>query len=72
MRTVLWVSLPEPLGAERSRPATETGGCKGDNVKESVNQYLWQAQFRGVRRQRIRQAKRTGVTAEADLFRAVS
>ena len=72
MRTVLSVSLPEPLAAERSRPATETGRSKSDIVKESASQYLWEARFCGVRRQRIRPAKRTGVTAEADLFRAVS
>ena len=34
-------------------------------------QYLWEARFRGVRRQLIRRAKRMGVTAEADVFRAV-
>jgi hypothetical protein len=72
MRAVLSVILPEPLAAERSRPATETGGSKSDIVKESVGRYLWKARFRGVRRHLIRPAKRTGVTAEADLFRAVS
>jgi len=66
------VSLREPLAAERSRLATETGRSKSDIVKESVSQYLWETRFRGVRRQRIRRAKRMGVTAEADVLRAVS
>ena len=69
------MSLPEPLAAELNRLATETDRSKSDIVKESVSQYLqhlWEAGFRGVRRQRIRRAKRTGVTAEADVFRAVS
>ena len=66
------MSLPEPLAVEPSRLVTETGRSKSDIVKESVSQYLWEARFRGVRRHRIRRAKRTGVTAEADVFRAVS
>jgi predicted transcriptional regulator len=71
MRAVLSVSLPEPLAAVLNRLATETRRSKSDIVKESVSQYLWEARFRGVRRQLIRRAKRTGVTAEADVFRAV-
>ena len=72
MRTVLSVSLPEPLAAELSRLATETGRSKGDIVKESVSQYLWEARFRTVRRQLIRLAKRAGMVTEDDVFRAVS
>jgi len=70
--TVLGVSLPEPLAAERSRLATERGGSKSDIGEESVSPYLWEAWVRTVRRQRIRRAKRTGVTAEADVFQAMS
>jgi len=70
-RTVLWVSLPGPLAVEPSRLATGTGRPKSDIVNELVNSYLWGAWLRRVRRQLIRQAKRTGVRAEADLFRAV-
>jgi len=66
------VSLAKPLAAEFSHLATETGGFKSDIVKEAVSQYLWEARFRGVRRQLIRRAKRTGVTAEADHFQTVS
>jgi len=65
------VSLAKPLAAEFSHLATETGGFKSDIVKESVTQYLWPARFRRVGRQMVRRAKRTGVTAEADVFRAV-
>ena len=72
MRAVLSVSLREPLAAERSRLATETDRSESDIVKKAVSQYLWEARFRGVRRQLIRRAKRMGVTAEADVFWAVS
>lgn len=72
MRTVLSVSLPEPLAAERSRLATETGQSKSVIVKESVGQYLWDARFGKVRRQVIRRAKRAGMLTEDDVFRAVS
>ena len=69
---VLPASLPGPFAVEPSGLVTETGRSEGDIVKESVGRYLWKARFRGVRRQRIRQAKRTGVTAEADHFQTVS
>lgn len=72
MRTVLSVSLPEPLAAELSRLATETGRSKSDVVKESVSQYLWDARFGKVRQQVIRRAKRAGMLTEDDVFRAVS
>jgi len=66
------VSAPEPLAVEPSRLVTERGRSKSDIVKESVSQSLWEVWTRSVRRHLIRQAKRTGVTAEADVFRAVS
>lgn len=72
MRTVLSVSLPEPLAAELSRLATKTGRTKSDIVKESVSQYLWEARFRAVRRRLIRRAKRAGMVTEDDVFQAVS
>jgi hypothetical protein len=50
MRAVLSVSLPEPLAAERSRLATETGRSKSDIGKASVTPYLWEARFREMRR----------------------
>ncbi len=72
MRTVLSVSLPEPVAAELSRLAAETGRSKSDIVKESVSQYLWEARFRTVRRRLIRRAKRAGMVTEGDAFRAIS
>jgi predicted transcriptional regulator len=72
MRTVLSVSLPEPLAGELSRLATRTGRTKSDIVKESVSQYLWEARFRAVRRRLTRRAKRAGMVTEDDVFQAVS
>ena len=54
------------LGVWRQRRVS-----KSDIVKESVSPYLCEARIRTVRRQLIRRAKRTGVTAEAEAFRAV-
>ena len=71
LRTVLSVRLPEPVAAVRSHLATETGGSKSDIMKESVSPCLWEARAREVRRHLLRRAKRTGVTGEADAFRAV-
>ena len=71
MRTVLSMRLPEPLAVEISGLATATGRSKSDIVKESLSLYLWEGRVHGLRRHPLRRAKRPGVTAEADLFRAV-
>jgi predicted DNA-binding protein len=46
MRSVLSVSLPEKTSSELDKFAKSTGRSKSDIVKESINLYLWEAQFR--------------------------
>jgi hypothetical protein len=71
MRTLRSVSLPERLAAEFSRLAARTGRSKTDIVKDSLGLYLWEPRSRAVRKRLMRRAKRTGVTAEDDVSRAV-
>jgi predicted DNA-binding protein len=46
MRSILSISLPEKISSELEKFAKSTGRSKSDIVKESINLYLWEAQFR--------------------------
>jgi hypothetical protein len=48
MRSVLSVSLPEKMAAERDAIARATGRNKSDIVKESPGVFLWEASFRRI------------------------
>ena len=72
MRSVLSVSLPEKTSAELERFAKSTGRSKSDIVKESINRYLWEAQFRKMQRRLSGKAKKLGIVTEEDVFRTVS
>jgi predicted DNA-binding protein len=72
MRSVLSVSLPEKISSELEKFAKSTGRSKSDIIKESINLYLWEAQFRKVRRGISSKAKNRGIVSEDDVFRAVS
>jgi len=72
MRSVLSISLPEKTSSELEKYAKSTGRSKSDIVKESINLYLWEAQFRKMQRRLSAKAKRDGVVSEGDVFKAVS
>jgi metal-responsive CopG/Arc/MetJ family transcriptional regulator len=72
MRSVLSVSLPEKTSSELDKFAKSTGRSKSDIVKESINLYLWEAQFRKMQRRLSAKAKRRGMVSEDDVFKAVS
>jgi predicted transcriptional regulator len=72
MRSVLSVSLSESLASELDRLARRSGRSKGDIVKESLSQYLWESRFRKVRKRLVVKSKRAGLISEDDVFRAVS
>ena len=72
MRSVLSVSLPEKTSSELERFAKSTGRSKSDIVKESINLYLWEAQFRKMQRHLSGKAKKRGIVSEDDVFKAVS
>jgi metal-responsive CopG/Arc/MetJ family transcriptional regulator len=71
MRSVLSISLPEKTSSELEKFAKSTGRSKSDIVKESVNLYLWEAQFRKMQKRLSVKAKKLGVVSEEDVFKAV-
>ena len=72
MRLVLSVSLPEKTSSELEKFAKSTGRSKSDIVKESINLYLWEVQFRKMQRRLSAKAKRRGIVSDEDVFKAVS
>jgi len=72
MRSVLSVSLPEKTSSELEKFARSTGRSKSDIVKESINLYLWEAQFRKMQRRLSAKAKKRGVVTEDEVFKAIS
>jgi len=72
MRSVLSISLPEKTSSELDKFAKGTGRSKSDIVKESINLYLWEAQFRKMQRRLSAKAKRRGIVSDEDVFKAVS
>jgi predicted DNA-binding protein len=72
MRSVLSVSLPEKTSSELEKFAKSTGRSKSDIVKESINLYLWEAQFCKIQKRLSVKAKRRGIVSEDDVFKAVS
>ena len=72
IRSVLSISLPEKTSSELEKFAKSTGRSKSDIVKESINLYLWEAQFRKMQRRLSAKAKKRGIVSEDDVFKAVS
>ena len=72
MRSVLSVSLPKNISSELEKFARKTGRTKSDIVKESINLYLWEAQFRRLQKRIGAKAKKVGVVSEEDVFKAIS
>jgi predicted DNA-binding protein len=72
MRSVLSISLPEKTSSELEKFAKSTGRSKSDIVKESINLYLWEAQFRKMQRRLSAKAKKRGIVSDEDVFKAVS
>ncbi len=72
MRSVLSISLPEKTASELEKFAKSTGRSKSDIAKESINLYLWEAQFRKMQRRLSAKAKKRGVVTEDDVFKVVS
>ena len=72
MRSVLSISLPEKTSSELEKFVKSTGRSKSDIVKESINLYLWEVQFRKMQKRLSGKAKKRGIVSEDDVFKAVS
>ncbi len=64
MRSVLSVNLPEKIASELEKFAESTGRSKSDIVRDSINLYFWEAQFRELQKRLSAKAKRRGVVSE--------
>ena len=72
MRTVLSISLPGKISSELNAYAKSTGRNKSDIVKESISLYLWETQYKAVRKTLGAKAKKAGLVTDEDIFKAVS
>ncbi len=72
MRSVLSISLPKKTSSELEKFAKSTGRSKSDIVKESIQLFLWEAQFRKLQKRISAKAKKKGIVTEEDVFKAVS
>jgi len=72
MGSVLSVSLPEKTSSEIEKFAKITGRSKSDIVRESINVYLWEAQFRKMQKRLSVKAKQRGIVSKDDVFKGVS
>ena len=72
MRTVLSISLPEELSKKLDSLANETGRNKSDIVRESIDLYLWEENFKRTKRQLKPIAKKAGIVSEEDVFEQIS
>jgi metal-responsive CopG/Arc/MetJ family transcriptional regulator len=72
MRSVLSISLPEKTSSELEKFAKSTGRSKSDIVKESINLYLWEAQFRKMQKRLSVKTKKRGIVSEDDVFKTIS
>lgn len=72
MRSTITVSLPQSVRHELDRVSRMEGVSRSDVVRESVRDYLFQKQFRALRKQMIPKAVKHGVYNDQDVFDVVS
>jgi metal-responsive CopG/Arc/MetJ family transcriptional regulator len=72
MRSTITVSLPAKIKKELDRVADLDGLSRSDIVRESVSDYLFIRQFRGLRKNLIPKARERGIYTEQDVFNQVS
>ena len=72
MRSTITVSLPEKVKNEIDRVADLDGLSRSDIVRESVCDYLFVRQFRGLRKSLVPKAAERGIYTDQDVFNQVS
>lgn len=72
MRSTITVSLPQSIRKEIDRVSEMEGVSRSDVVRESVRDYLFQKQFRALRKLMIPKAVKRGVYNDQDVFDVVS
>ena len=72
MRSTITVSLPQSVRRELDRVSNMEGVSRSDVVRESVRDYLFQKQFRALRKIMVPKAARHGIYNDQDVFKTVS
>ena len=72
MRTTMTISLPEQVRLDLDRVAKQEGVSRSDIVRESVRDYLFIRQFRGLRQKMLPKAAQQGIYTDQDVFDRVS
>lgn len=72
MRSTITISLPEEVRTKLDHVAEEEGVSRSDLVRESIRDYLFVRQFRGLRRNMVAKASQRGVYTDQDVFDRVS
>lgn len=72
MRKTITISLPSDVRERLDRSARNDGVSRSDIVRESLRNYLFVREFRGVRQKMLRQAAAKGVFTDEDVFKHVS
>ncbi|MDD2455769.1 MAG: ribbon-helix-helix domain-containing protein [Kiritimatiellae bacterium] len=72
MRSTITISLPEKVRKEIDQVADMNGLSRSDIVRESVCDYLFVRQFRGLRKNLVAKATERGIYTDQDVFNQVS
>jgi metal-responsive CopG/Arc/MetJ family transcriptional regulator len=72
MRNTITISLPSDVRKRLDRSARNDGVSRSDVVRESLRDYLFIREFRGLRKRMLRQAAAKGIFTDDDVFKHVS
>ena len=72
MRRAITVSIPEGIKKELDRVTREEGVTLSDIVRESLRSYLFEREFRRLRRRLMAKAAARGSYTDEDVFELIS
>lgn len=72
MRSTITISLPEVVRKELDEVSRAEGVSRSDLVRESIRDYLFIRQFRGLRKRMIVKASQRGIHTDQDVFDRIS
>lgn len=72
MRSTITISLPEQVRSQLDQVSRADGVSRSDLVRESIRDYLFLRQFRGLRKTMVAKASQRGIFTDDDVFDRVS
>lgn len=72
MRSTITISLPAKVRAQLDQVSNTEGVSRSDIVRESIRDYLFIRQFRGLRKTMVAKASQRGIHTDQDVFDRVS